>query len=177
MRSQVCTALSRLHFIEGWAQKQLLSLSRNHFLVCISPKVDSLSENLILHLLWRRSGDLAFFMLCKNHMALLHQQLFYIANVYHVFYVLFPLKDEELTSNMTSFHDPNIKPAPIKTPSGHIPGNVLMIDDVALEGRCCYCSCQNQIVGLCWEHGGNVETCVRGCCKHSRDESSLLQWI
>lgn len=59
---------------------------------------------------------------------------------------------------MTSFHDPNIKPAPIKTPSGHIPGNVLMIDDVALEGRCCYCSCQNQIVGLCWEHGGNVET-------------------
>ncbi|KAF8993733.1 hypothetical protein BDQ17DRAFT_1252608, partial [Cyathus striatus] len=64
---------------------------------------------------------------------------------------------EENNHNISTFLDPDIHPPPLPI-RGRTPGNVLMFDGIALETRCHYCSQQNQIMGLCWEHAENVKT-------------------
>jgi hypothetical protein len=59
--------------------------------------------------------------------------------------------------NMSTFLDPEVRPPP-EAISGHIPGNVLMFDGVALETRCRYCRRRNQVLGLCREHSQNIST-------------------
>ncbi|KAF8150850.1 hypothetical protein B0H34DRAFT_785029 [Crassisporium funariophilum] len=55
---------------------------------------------------------------------------------------------EEMRKNMTSFLEPSVKPPPPQSPSGKIPGNILMFDGVALESKCHY---------FCREHSKNVD--------------------
>ena len=38
-----------------------------------------------------------------------------------------------------------------------LPGNIVMVDGIALETRCHYCSKHEGILGLCHEHSHNVD--------------------
>ncbi|KAJ7852220.1 hypothetical protein B0H14DRAFT_3085731 [Mycena olivaceomarginata] len=66
---------------------------------------------------------------------------------------------EEINANISSFLAPEIKPPP-KCINGHIPGNILMVDGVALETKCKYCPYRDAILGLCREHSHHVNTKV-----------------
>lgn len=66
---------------------------------------------------------------------------------------------EEINANISSFLAPEIKPPP-KCINGHITGNVLMVDGVALETKCRFCPYRNTILGLCREHSHRVDTTV-----------------
>ncbi|KAJ7850933.1 hypothetical protein B0H14DRAFT_2581744 [Mycena olivaceomarginata] len=66
---------------------------------------------------------------------------------------------EEINANISSFLAPEIKPPP-KCINGHIPGNILMVDGVALETKCRYCPYRDAILGLCREHSHHVNTKV-----------------
>ncbi|KAJ7023838.1 hypothetical protein C8F04DRAFT_969797 [Mycena alexandri] len=66
---------------------------------------------------------------------------------------------EEISANIASFLDPDIKPAPQPlSEGGQLPGNVLMFDGIALETKCRYCPYRNAILGLCREHLHLVNT-------------------
>ncbi|KAK7471312.1 hypothetical protein VKT23_002721 [Stygiomarasmius scandens] len=64
---------------------------------------------------------------------------------------------EEADHNILAFCDPEIIPPP-SFKSATLPGNVLMVDGVALETRCRYCPHRNAIIGLCREHAHRVST-------------------
>lgn len=66
-------------------------------------------------------------------------------------------------SNIGAFCNPDFKPPPksYKNESHNskpaiLPGNVLMFDGVALEGRCRYCPRRDVVLGFCREHGSQV---------------------
>jgi hypothetical protein len=63
----------------------------------------------------------------------------------------------EINSNIASFFDPAAKPQPTPTQNGLLPGNILMVDGIALETRCRYCPKCNSILRLCHEHSCNVD--------------------
>jgi hypothetical protein len=65
---------------------------------------------------------------------------------------------DEINSNISSFFDPSGKPQPTPLQNGLLPGNIVMVDGVALETRCHYCPKQDSILGLCHEHSCNVDT-------------------
>lgn len=67
---------------------------------------------------------------------------------------------EEINANIHSFFDPDIKPPPVQRPGIALPGNILMIDGVALETKCRYCPIRDSILGLCREHSHRVNTKV-----------------
>ncbi|KAF8074122.1 hypothetical protein FPV67DRAFT_1446920 [Lyophyllum atratum] len=68
---------------------------------------------------------------------------------------------EEVNSNITAFLDPEIKPLPVRLREGdQIPGNVIQMDNVAIEARARYCARRDCILGLCREHASNVDTKV-----------------
>ncbi|KAJ6546388.1 hypothetical protein DFH09DRAFT_927315, partial [Mycena vulgaris] len=67
---------------------------------------------------------------------------------------------EEISANISSFLNPDIKPPPQPLPGGALPGNVLMFDGLALETKCRYCPYRNAILGLCREHSHRVDTQV-----------------
>lgn len=72
--------------------------------------------------------------------------------------------EHEFNTNIHAFLNPDIKPKPnsFKTPIGKsiIPGNVLMFDGIALEGRCRYCPKRDQVMGFCREHSQHLSmTC------------------
>ncbi|KAJ7025828.1 hypothetical protein C8F04DRAFT_1046127 [Mycena alexandri] len=67
---------------------------------------------------------------------------------------------EEISANIASFLDPDIKPPPQPLEGGGLPGNVLMFDGIALETKCRYCPYRNAILGLCREHSHLVNTSV-----------------
>ena len=67
---------------------------------------------------------------------------------------------DEINSNISSFLDPDSKPHPAPTANGSIPGNIIMVDGIALETRCRYCPKCDSILGLCHEHSHNVSTKV-----------------
>jgi len=67
---------------------------------------------------------------------------------------------DEIKANITSFFDPSVKPHPMPTQTGHLPGNIAMFDGIALETKCRYCPKRDQILGLCREHSHNVNTKV-----------------
>jgi len=46
---------------------------------------------------------------------------------------------DEISHNISSFFDPEVKPPLEPTQNGYLPGNVVMFDGIALETRCCYC--------------------------------------
>jgi hypothetical protein len=66
----------------------------------------------------------------------------------------------EISSNIASFFDPSAKPEPIPAQNGLLPGNIVMVDGIALETRCRYCPKHDSILGLCREHSCNVDTKV-----------------
>ena len=66
----------------------------------------------------------------------------------------------EISSNIASFFDPSAKPEPIPAPNGLLPGNIVMVDGIALETGCNYCPKCDSILGLCHEHSCNVDTKV-----------------
>ncbi|KAJ6579361.1 hypothetical protein B0H10DRAFT_2198716 [Mycena sp. CBHHK59/15] len=66
---------------------------------------------------------------------------------------------EEINSNISALLDPSIKPPPEHV-GDSIPGNILMVDGVALETKCRYCPHRDAIVGLCREHSHLVDTTV-----------------
>lgn len=66
----------------------------------------------------------------------------------------------EINSNIASFFDPSTKPQPTPAQNGLIPGNIVMVDGIALETRCRYCPKHDSILGLCREHSHNVDTKV-----------------
>ena len=63
----------------------------------------------------------------------------------------------EINSNITSFFDPVAKPQPTPLQNGNLPGNIVMVDGLALETRCHYCPKRDSILGLCHEHSHNVD--------------------
>ena len=58
---------------------------------------------------------------------------------------------DEINSNITSFFDPSVKPQTTPVQNGLLPGNIVMVDGIALETRCCYCLKCDSILGLCCE--------------------------
>ena len=66
----------------------------------------------------------------------------------------------EIISNIVSFFDPSTKPQLTPAQNGLIPGNIVMVDGMALETRCRYCPKHDSILGLCREHSHNVDTKV-----------------
>ncbi|KAJ7240291.1 hypothetical protein C8J57DRAFT_1478255 [Mycena rebaudengoi] len=62
----------------------------------------------------------------------------------------------DIWANISSFLDPEIKPAPTNPGAG----NVLMFDGIALETRCRYCPDRDAVSGLCREHSHRVNTTV-----------------
>ena len=67
---------------------------------------------------------------------------------------------DEISQNVSSFFDPEVKPPLEHAHNSRLPGNVVMFDGIALETRCCYCPKQDKILGLCREHSHNVNTQV-----------------
>jgi hypothetical protein len=67
---------------------------------------------------------------------------------------------DEINSNIASFFDPSAKPQPTPAHNGVLPGNIVMVDGIALGTRCCYCPKRDSILGLCREHSSNVDTKV-----------------
>ena len=67
---------------------------------------------------------------------------------------------DEINSNIASFFDPSVKPQPTPAQNGLLPGNIVMVDGIALETRCRYCPKRDSILGLCREHSHNVDTKV-----------------
>jgi len=55
---------------------------------------------------------------------------------------------DEISSNIASFFDPSAKPQPTSLQNGLLPGNIVMVDGVALETRCHYCPKHDSILGL-----------------------------
>ena len=66
---------------------------------------------------------------------------------------------DEISQNLSSFFDPEVKPPLEHAHNSCLPGNVVMFDGIALETRCCY---QDKILGLCCEHSHNVNYCCHG---------------
>ncbi|KAF8055441.1 hypothetical protein FPV67DRAFT_1435919 [Lyophyllum atratum] len=66
----------------------------------------------------------------------------------------------EIDANINAFLNPTIFPPPpsYTTPRNlqAIPGNILMFDGVALEGRCRYCPRRDVVLGLCREHSHSI---------------------
>jgi hypothetical protein len=67
---------------------------------------------------------------------------------------------DEINSNIASFFDPCAKPQPTPVQNGLLPGDIVMVNGIALETRCHYCSKHDSIFGLCCEHFSNVDTKV-----------------
>jgi len=67
---------------------------------------------------------------------------------------------DEISSNIASFFDLSVKPQPTPLQNGLHPGNIIMVDGVALETRCHYCPKHDSILGLCCEYSCNVDTKV-----------------
>ncbi|KAK6996275.1 hypothetical protein R3P38DRAFT_2565915, partial [Favolaschia claudopus] len=63
---------------------------------------------------------------------------------------------EEVHANIQAFFCPDIKPPPKFPNCSELPGNVMMFDGVALEGRPRYCPDRDAILGLCREHSSRV---------------------
>lgn len=59
-----------------------------------------------------------------------------------------------------SFFDPSAEPPLTPAQYGHLPGNIVMVDGIALETKCRYCLKRDSILGLCHEHSCNVDTKV-----------------
>jgi hypothetical protein len=57
---------------------------------------------------------------------------------------------DEISHNMASFFDPEVKPPLERAQNGHLPGNVVMFDGIALETRCHYCPERDKILGFCY---------------------------
>ncbi|KIM86980.1 hypothetical protein PILCRDRAFT_4223 [Piloderma croceum F 1598] len=67
---------------------------------------------------------------------------------------------DEISSNISSFFDLSAKPQPTSAQNGFLPGNIVTVDEIALETRCRYCPKHDSILGLCREHSHNVDTKV-----------------
>ncbi|KAK7020913.1 hypothetical protein R3P38DRAFT_3548264 [Favolaschia claudopus] len=63
---------------------------------------------------------------------------------------------EEVHANIQAFFSPDIKPPPSFPNCSELPGNIMMFDGVALEGRPRYCPDRDAILGLCREHSNRV---------------------
>ncbi|KAK7041233.1 hypothetical protein R3P38DRAFT_2768597 [Favolaschia claudopus] len=63
---------------------------------------------------------------------------------------------EEVHANIQAFFCPDIKPPPKFPNCSELPGNVMMFDGVALEGRPRYCPDRDAILGLCREHSSRM---------------------
>jgi len=59
---------------------------------------------------------------------------------------------DEINSNIASFFDPLAKPQATPVQNGLLSGNIMMVDGIALETRCHYCSRHDSILGLCCDH-------------------------
>ncbi|EIM80052.1 uncharacterized protein STEHIDRAFT_34896, partial [Stereum hirsutum FP-91666 SS1] len=64
---------------------------------------------------------------------------------------------EDASTNITSFFNPEIKPPPSIPHGETLPGNVVIVDRVAINEKCQYCSRRNCILGLCREHADAVD--------------------
>ena len=66
---------------------------------------------------------------------------------------------EDAGANIDAFCNPDVRPPrePSK-PGGRLPGNVAMFDGIALETKCSYDPKRDEILGLCREHVGSVQT-------------------
>ncbi|KAJ3714758.1 hypothetical protein C8R42DRAFT_591007, partial [Lentinula raphanica] len=69
-----------------------------------------------------------------------------------------PPTSSEIDNNISAFFNPSMRPASPSYQShpslpSLIPGNVLMFDGIALEGRCRYCPQRDVVSGFCREHG------------------------
>ncbi|KAF9457047.1 hypothetical protein BDZ94DRAFT_1343982, partial [Collybia nuda] len=69
---------------------------------------------------------------------------------------------EEVQANIETFLGPEGRLAPTKR--GHkniLPGQVMMVDGIALEEVCRFCPICNVVLGLCREHSDHINTTVR----------------
>ncbi|KAJ6449180.1 hypothetical protein C8R45DRAFT_1131162 [Mycena sanguinolenta] len=66
----------------------------------------------------------------------------------------------EISHNISSFFDPEIKPPKSYPGSPTLPGNIIMFDGIAIETKCRYCPRRNVILGLCREHVNRFNTQV-----------------
>lgn len=62
----------------------------------------------------------------------------------------------EFNANLSTFLHPSIKPPP----KSNLLPNIIMVDGVALDTKCRYCTKRNIILGLCREHAKNVDVNV-----------------
>ena len=64
---------------------------------------------------------------------------------------------EEILANISLFLDPAIKPKPVfHALMVQLPGNILELDNIAIDPSCRYCNKTNSILGICREHGSRV---------------------
>lgn len=81
----------------------------------------------------------------------------------------------EICANMTAFLDPSVKPHPKPSPSGKLPGNIVMFDGIALESKCRYCPQRDSVVGLCREHSKNVDPRVESFLAIEKIRTALFE--
>ncbi|PIL27027.1 hypothetical protein GSI_10166 [Ganoderma sinense ZZ0214-1] len=78
----------------------------------------------------------------------------------------------EISTNISALCNPNVKPpmlvpghpssddSPIRDPYHLVAGNILAINGVAIEEKCRFLADTNDIIGLCREHSGSLNTQV-----------------
>lgn len=103
-------------------------------------------------------GPQLLYTLQKSHGLALCSTVQRHVNIPHLLSLISQPSANEISKNISAFLSPNVKPPPPTAQTSLIPGNILMFDDIALEMWCWYCSRQNHIVGLCWEHVHRVNT-------------------
>lgn len=65
---------------------------------------------------------------------------------------------DDASTNISTFFNPDIKPAPVFSGRlGGLPGNIVMVDGIAIEAKCEYCHRRDCVLGLCREHVHNVD--------------------
>ena len=78
---------------------------------------------------------------------------------------------KEISVNISALCNPNMKPPmlvsgqpsainSIQDPHHMVAGNILTIDAVTIEEKCCFLSDINNIIGLCHEHSSSINTQV-----------------
>lgn len=92
---------------------------------------------------------------------------------------------KEISANISALCDPNVKPpmlvsgsldaSPIHDPCHLVAGNILAVDAVAIEEKCRFLAETNDIIGLCREHSGNLNTQVTSFDAVKAIEAALHQ--
>lgn len=87
--------------------------------------------------------------------------------------------EDEMSHNISAFYNQAVRPLPANPKLG----NVVQVDYIAAEARCCWCPKRDCVLGLCRQHSQNVTNRVdsyesiediRVCLYESKDDHTKV---